>query len=381
MADNIMVGSVALESPFCNQLDDDRDVARVKREHTKSEIDRAAATMLLWWKEAGEDTGIDLKTWKHCYDVIKNWRMSHAYPLNSFRTTLRARAEKVNPSAIVVQRMKRFTTLMNKLEREPSMKLSQMQDLGGCRSIVETMDHVNQIYGRYRSQETKCYDYIRNLKEDGYRGIHLIGRYQPQRCSGKPWENQRIEIQIRTQLQHAFATTVETVTTFTREQLKFGGGHQDWRRFFSLIGSAFAYKEGTPLIPNTPHDQSLLRRELHDITKQLDVINCLQVWRQALSSALKVVKSYAEKKVNAQWLLLVLDVPNRTSTIQGYQRFKDAQKGLEAAENDERSQEGEVDVVLVHASRATDIRVAYPNYFADTRKFIRQLTSVLRRHK
>ena len=185
--------------------------------------------MVLEWK--GEEI-LDWQPWKHYYGIVNNWRMSHAYPLKSFRTTLKSRAEKVDPSVIIAQRMKRFATLMNKLERESTMKLSQMQDLGGCRAIVPKIRHLNQIHEQYRSQDTKCYDYISNPKKDGYRGIHLIGRYNPRGDFGKPWKNQRIEIQLRTHLQHAFATTVETVTAFTREQLKFGGGPQDWRRFF-----------------------------------------------------------------------------------------------------------------------------------------------------
>jgi hypothetical protein len=36
---------------------------------------------------------------------------------------------------------------MNKLTGEPRMKLSQMQDLGGCRAIMSSIDAVEQLYG------------------------------------------------------------------------------------------------------------------------------------------------------------------------------------------------------------------------------------------
>ena len=42
-----------------------------------------------------------------------------------------------------------------------------------------------------------------------------------------------IEIQLRTSLQHAWATVVETVDAFTNENLKFGAGSDDWKRFFN----------------------------------------------------------------------------------------------------------------------------------------------------
>jgi ppGpp synthetase/RelA/SpoT-type nucleotidyltranferase len=42
------------------------------------------------------------------------------------------RAKRVSNVAIVAQRLKRFESIASKLVREPNMKLSQMQDLGGC---------------------------------------------------------------------------------------------------------------------------------------------------------------------------------------------------------------------------------------------------------
>jgi ppGpp synthetase/RelA/SpoT-type nucleotidyltranferase len=116
------------------------------------------------------------------------------------------------------------------------MQLSQMQDLNGCRAIVADVKGVDDLYAMYRGDEPllrgegslKCYDYIRNPKEAAYRGIHIVARYRARVASREPWNGQRIEIQPRSRLQHAFATTVETVTTFTREPLKFGAGPVNW---------------------------------------------------------------------------------------------------------------------------------------------------------
>jgi len=166
--------------------------------------------------------------------ITQNWRSSHAMPLLVFRKHLQKRAEKIHPKAIVAQRLKRFSSIMNKLEREPMMKLSQMQDLGGCRAIVPDIDSLNALFEMYRNANDnfvqaeggmKCYDYVRFPKTDGYRGIHLVGRYKARAKKNEAWNGQRIEIQLRTQLQHAFSTAVETVTAFTKSPLKFGGGH------------------------------------------------------------------------------------------------------------------------------------------------------------
>jgi len=59
----------------------------------------------------------------------------------------------------------------------------------------------------------------------------------------------RVELQIRTKLQHLWATAVETMGTFLGQALKSRQGSQDWLDFFTLISSAFSFIEGTPQIP------------------------------------------------------------------------------------------------------------------------------------
>ena len=212
----------------------------VKREHGKGEIDRAGRLLVPWWRDK---TLVD-DTIGTAFGVVENWRTSHAMPLLTFRMGLTKRARRVESGAIVAQRMKRFSSVMNKLLREEQMKLSQMQDLGGCRAIVSSIEAVDRLYELYRGDSPdlfgsegtlKCYDYIRTPKPDGYRGIHVVGRYTARAVTNEPWNGQRIEIQLRSQLQHAFATAVETVTTFTRQPLKFGAGPDKWRRFFSSV--------------------------------------------------------------------------------------------------------------------------------------------------
>ncbi len=153
----------------------------IKREYSKSEIDRAGTILVPWWKNEAPET----EKLGRLYRIIQNWRTSHAMPLLTFRMSLEKRAKRLEPKAIVAQRLKRFSSAMNKLAREPQMKLSQMQDLGGCRAIVSDIKCVERLYSMYRESEAlfnsegklKCYDYIRSPKIDGYRGIHVVGRY------------------------------------------------------------------------------------------------------------------------------------------------------------------------------------------------------------
>ena len=346
----------------------------VKREYSKGEIDRMATLLLPWW--TGGPRAPVPKNLDYAWPVIENWRTSHGLPLNVFQAGLRSRIRRVDEEVIVAQRMKRMISVMNKLHRHRDMKLSQMQDLGGCRAILPDVNAVDAIYGMYRGDEPllggegslKCYDYIREPKEDGYRGIHVVGRYSPRIAAREPWNGHRIEIQLRSRLQHAFATTVETVTTFTKEPLKFGAGPVKWRRFFALMGSALAAREATQLVPGTPTDPTELVKELRDTTRTLKVRQRLQGWTDA-------VRTLPRKNVEGfKWLLLVLDLERNTVKVQGYSSRGEASKVIAEIE---QSKNDDLDAVLVWVRSVSDLRAAYPNYYADTREFIQALDHAL----
>jgi hypothetical protein len=328
------------------------------------------ALLIPWW--SGGPSTPEPENLNYAWGVIENWRTSHGLPLNVFQAGLRSRAKRVDEEFIVAQRMKRISSVMNKLHREPTMKLSQMQDLGGCRVILPDINAVDTLYGMYRGDEPllsgegslKCHDYIRGPKDDGYRGIHIVGRYCPRIKSREPWNGHRIEIQLRSRLQHAFATTVETVTTFTREPLKFGAGPAKWRRFFALMGSALALREATPLVRGTPTDATELVRELREVTRTLKVRQRLQGWTDA-------VRALPRKNVEGfKWLLLVLNLDQNTVKVRGYSNRREASKVIAEIE---QSKNEDLDAVLVWVRSVSDLRAAYPNYYADTREFIEAL--------
>ena len=66
--------------------------------------------------------------------VINNWRSSHAYPLNTFQITLRTRARRIEHDVIIAQREKRLDSIHRKLVTKSTMRMTQMQDIAGCRA-------------------------------------------------------------------------------------------------------------------------------------------------------------------------------------------------------------------------------------------------------
>ena len=359
-----------------NCLEDYGDVMQfAQRRFGKGEIDRAGQILVEWWTTP--EASLDDEPYNNAYWIVQNWRDCHAFPLVVFQRMLRKRAREIDPKATIAKRIKRLPSVMNKLDREGQMKLSQMQDLGGCRAIVADIVSVYKLYERYQKVDQaspppwtiKCYDYIQNPKPDGYRGIHIVGRYIARQEKYKPWEGQRIEIQLRSKLQHAFATTVETVTTFTRHRLKFGGGPNDWRRFFSLMGSVLAYREGTPPIAGTPENQKQLVGELRQLAKQLRVRPRLKGWTRAITQLRrKNIKDY-------KWLLVVLNVRDNNVEVTGYQ---DATEASNAISEIEKARNEDVDAVRVWVSSITELKEAYPNYYADTREFLKAMSIAIR---
>ncbi len=81
--------------------------------------------------------------------IVNNWRASHNFPLNTFQTTLREKSHKVDGDALVAQRLKRMSSIERKLRLQPNMQLSQMQDIGGCRAILNSVPNVEALARRY----------------------------------------------------------------------------------------------------------------------------------------------------------------------------------------------------------------------------------------
>jgi ppGpp synthetase/RelA/SpoT-type nucleotidyltranferase len=307
--------------------------------------------------------------------VINNWRSSHSFPLNTMQVGLRKKARQVDPNALVAQRIKRLSSIEAKLRRFDKMSLSRMQDIGGARAVVSSVAKVRQLVALYRESNHKhklvrTDDYIENPQASGYRGIHLVYRYFSDRSS--TYNGLQIELQLRSPLQHAWATAVETVGTFLKQALKSSQGHAEWLRFFSLMGSAIAIRERGSLVPNTPTNKVELIEELRQAAVTLDVERRLEGY----GAALRTLED--PSAAGADFFLLALDPTEGTVTIKGYARAE-----LERATADylsvERSLEGRpgAEAVLVSVDSIAALQRAYPNYFLDTRAFLKALQQAL----
>src|SRR5262249_2365128 len=117
-------------------------------------------------------------------DVLSGYRDMHAYPLGKVtrgtRTMIETELGERSPRP--THRFKRIDRNLHKLDRQPTMRLSQMEDIGGWRVVFAALWQVRAVQERIsqrwrRSHElVKVIDYIDAPKRDGYRCVHLIVR-------------------------------------------------------------------------------------------------------------------------------------------------------------------------------------------------------------
>ncbi|WP_344327290.1 RelA/SpoT domain-containing protein [Aeromicrobium halocynthiae] len=134
----------------------------------------------------------------------------------------------------ISQRLKRWPTILDKLEREPTLDLSRMQDIGGCRAILDSIDDIRRVEARVRKNRSIVgySDYIAKPRPSGYRGVHMVVEY----------DQRAIEIQLRTQGMHEWAITMEQIGGNIGLFLKTEGDHPV-QELMAAVSQAMADQE------------------------------------------------------------------------------------------------------------------------------------------
>lgn len=329
--------------------------------YSKSEINKAGKTIA--------DKTSSKKERQDALKVLNNWRSSHAYPLQVIASNLRSK----NPDSIVVQRLKRLDSITGKIERFPKMDLYRMQDLGGCRVIVDSIDEVYSAMNQYKSSRIRHilkreYDYIQNPKESGYRSYHMVYQFHSDRKETYN-KNMLIEIQFRTKIQHTWATAVEMMGIYTKSNLKSSQGNEDILRFFTLVSSILALKEGTPVCPNASESADELIKEIKSLDSKHNIVSTL--------SGLNVAIDFDEKNENKKnnYYILILDYTRKRMRIKSFET-KNIEVATEVYNQLEGKLESDKNIVLVSASSFDSLRAAYPNYFTDIQEFVDMMRSL-----
>ena len=126
------------ENLWLNSLDDEGPFLGMEwavPKYSKNQVNEAGRTVI--------DPVGDIFKIFDAMEIVNNWRASHNFPLNTFQNSLRRKGSKVDKNCIVAQRIKRMWSIEDKLVRYPTMNLSQMQDIGGCRAVLPKIKYKN----------------------------------------------------------------------------------------------------------------------------------------------------------------------------------------------------------------------------------------------
>ena len=303
-------------------------------------------------------------------EKVNKWRASHAYPMQIIFQSVKNKSNRIltKKKPIVAQRLKRMPTIINKLNRHKDMRLSSMQDIGGVRVIFETIGDIDKFMkdtkiGNHKL--IKVNNYIQNPKQDGYRGIHLIYEYCNDNKSLQ-YNGLFIEVQVRTILQHEWATAVEAVGISTHKHIKLGNGDKKWREFFRISSVIFSILE-TPNVISGGFDVQETIKNLVKIERKLNAIDYL-------SGLAKSINLIEEKNRKQKYFILSIDANQKKVQVYGFNNYIEANIYYEKLEHEQTKN---LDSVLVSVNDIRKITKAYPNYFFDLSKFCSRIETII----
>jgi ppGpp synthetase/RelA/SpoT-type nucleotidyltranferase len=146
------------------------------------------------------------------------YRISHLEPLSLTTLELQKWLHDYGGSYYIAQRVKRKPQIIRKLRRL-SVRLTQLQDVGGCRIIVENNEDVDRLIAFIQGNVLKTGSFSlrrvtdyreKGRDETGYRSAHLLLER-----SGRS-----LELQIRSRIQHYWAESIERTSVIYGKHLK-----------------------------------------------------------------------------------------------------------------------------------------------------------------
>ena len=332
--------------------------------YSRNKINTAGKSLL-----AGPETGFPFTD---ANLVVDDWRKLHMVPLEELVAEVtRTLADAGVTAAFSSHRLKRMTSIVAKLRHNPDMGLGGLQDIGGARFVFEDIPSLLKAQQVMLSAQLQHfvadrapYDYVAQPKPSGYRSIHFAYKY----ISDNPdYDGLRVELQLRTRLQHDWAMAVETAELISKSSLKASLGDENWLEFFKLCSAVFAQKENMPVAETykdyTERDYCLRYAQLDQQFKFLDQL-------KALVSAVKITE---EQTLKEGYAVILIQFAEKRVQLRHFQtnQLDEATKYYSEVEKsvaDENSA-----VVLVSVSDMKELQEAYPSYFLNAGEFIQSL--------
>lgn len=170
-------------------------------------------------------------------------------------------------------REKHLGTIRAKLKRQETARLSQIRDVAGCRIVIAAgrqsqKSVVDELQREFGSSVRKTINYLEK-SQIGYRAIHLELLYN----------GVLVEIQVRTQMQHAWAESMERLGDIAGRDVRyvknFGFEHLAQSGRTLAIGLSKSLIDLSELIAGYERDEEMLSlaESQNRLSKQRQKIN------------------------------------------------------------------------------------------------------------
>lgn len=324
-------------------------------------------------------------------EKINDWRTLHLPALDALQNTVIPLLEKKGIKIVLQsRRLKRLTSIQYKLDLNPDMKLGGMQDIGGLRIVVPDVDNLLQALDVLRNTTLEGFELVKIMnyiekkesqypriiekflgpKESGYRSIHIIYRFLSE---NKDTDGMKVELQLRTKLQHNWAMAVETAGLITKTPLKSSQGADEWLDFFKVVSSLFAIKEKMPILSEHIDDgygMKELMKLFYNLNKDYNLADTLK--------ALDISNIHARNEnYKDGYYILNINFIQRIVNVEVYPKEKEDDATIRYAELEASAQDNVNAVVLVSVPKMKELQDAYPSYFLDTKNFLSVLDTMI----
>ena len=333
---------------------------------------------------------------RQAINIVYRWRKQHVPPTQDCFRQLIAYTWSYQ-GAVVTYRLKRLRSIIDKLKRAKSKyELGGLDDIGGCRVIVENIDQLKILVPALCEKMTLkssggIKDYIEKPRESGYRSCHLLVKQQ---VEGQK-QQYRVELQIRTKLQHYWATALEAISEIYGKDYKNPNSisratsdDKEVLEFFKIVSCLFAIEEHSPVISGMDRSQDRLVKRLRNVSCCSRVLNDL---KQAQDAALVIQKSHKADAADDIYLLK-LSRQNQLGEVEPFgdltealSQYESLESGIQNPPGDRaaiyqnaQNEEAQWDnVVLVSTEELNPLALAYPNYDTNGGEFVRRVEKYL----
>lgn len=305
---------------------------------------------------------------------LAEWRAAHLRPLHCLADDLVGRLTRLKMHAIVAMRLKRLFRIVVKLQFHDGMAVSRMQDIAGIRVIVPSVQDVVALDEDIHRNEpasadiTRVYDYIKSPKENGYRSLHLAFRHKD---VGDGYNGLRLELQIRTEAEHAWASSVEVNGITSGQHIKYDEGQPEWSRFFQLGAELVARYEGVASLAEFDGvDGGEVVGELRVLEEKLKAFDTMLSHRVRNHRELPTIKLGTDAMGTCFLFEFGTDPKDLQITVFGADEQENAMLRYANAEQRLSFEAGRLAPILVSVSSADKLSVAYQTFFLDCSPYV-----------